>query len=160
MSEPGVQSRTFDMWRPASSPITAVLQYISTLLWARNDRLMLLYRFMGCASLEEWYSGEPDVVRMLRRSLVTTSCWLHRRFAKRLAAYPWCLCAIGDTRASTDAKDAVWKSFLQMPVCCAPPGFARKLLISARAEGKIVEMCVITDVQVSFHFLFWAIYNF
>lgn len=82
--EPGVPPKSFDMWLPRRSPVCAVLQYLATLLWGRNDRLMFFWRSMECPSLHDWYHEHPHAVRRVRRAIVTTSCWVYRRFCVRL----------------------------------------------------------------------------
>jgi len=75
-------------------PIYAALSYLSSLYAGKLSRLIMLWRFRECASLEEWYHRYPQDSVMIRRSAVSAAGGIQRRERSQLKQFE--LLTIGD----------------------------------------------------------------
>lgn len=113
---------------PEVSPLTAVLQYFSSLLFSTGgNRLVLLFGKEGFVDVETWEQRRPDQVRMLRRMVLLANSWVQRRHCDRLFDMPWSICALADPTISQERKSTLIKMWDNKLGCCLRPGFARQL---------------------------------
>ena len=112
---------------PAFSPVLAALQYLSTLLFAGNQRLVLLLGLAGSASLPDWEAMHKEQVRLLRRMVLLVSSWIQRRHQDRVQQPPWSLCALADPKAAPAVVEDLLVKWSCTEACCLRAGFARTL---------------------------------
>ena len=115
-----------DMARESCSPVILALQYASTLLCGRSSRLRLVFAPLACDSVQAWYEGFPDQVRLLRRLILVVAGSIHRR-GKLYRSWAILLVGLADPRLSSEEKSALRAEFRQAHPCCIPAGLARKL---------------------------------
>ena len=123
----------FDWFDPSRSPLCAVQQYLSTFLAGESSRIILLWRTLGHASITDWYDNAKDDIRVVRRAVLVSACWLHRRLSRRLDTFPWKLVSLGNLLLPAETRKRLWADFLSKSECCLHPGFSRKVLAYARA---------------------------
>ena len=121
------EPRLFTISNPERSPLTAVCQYLSSLLLCDSPRLVLIFGREGHATTSEWEEKRPDQIRFLRRLVLLALSWVQRRHSDRLFDMPWALCALADPQASANRKNALIAEWDQTSACCLRPGLARKL---------------------------------
>ena len=89
-----------DLVTPRFSPITVARQCISSLLSGRSDRLQVIFRRYGCATLSDFVLAHPDEAICLRRILLTEECMTYQKQTHQYKQWPWILIAVADTRVS------------------------------------------------------------
>ena len=109
------------------SPLKLVLQYISGLLAGESSRLRLLVEGSGCDSVEEWVGTCSEAAQLLRRVLMATASWLHRRLEHYTQSYPWRLAALADQRLSNSERAEIASTFLSKNKCDLDPYFSCRL---------------------------------
>ena len=91
-------------------------------------------RVAGCSSVAAWNLDCPQQVRDMRRCLLVAASWVHQRFSRRLAQWPWKLLSLGDDRFSEECRKAIWLEYLDEAPCCLQAGMARQIQAEARAH--------------------------
>ena len=69
----------------------------------------------------------PHEASILRRSILVTACWIHKKVQKPLSLPPFSLVQLGDSRHPLTERAAVAAQFLRTNSCCLQPGLARRL---------------------------------
>lgn len=111
------------------SPVVGALQYISTMLFAQNDRLSLLWRRFATTHAD-WCSQFQEQVRTLRRLLLVTAASIHRRHQVLFSSLHWKISLLGDVRASTAQREQVIREYDETNACCLHAGTVRDLKAS------------------------------
>jgi hypothetical protein len=111
------------------SPVVGALQYISTMLFAQNDRLSLLWRRFATTHAD-WCSQFQEQVRNLRRLLLVTAASIHRRHRVLFSTLHWKISLLGDVRASTAQREQVIREYDEINPCCLHAGTVRDLKAS------------------------------
>lgn len=127
-SKSGNRNALWHFSNPEVSPLTAVTQYLASLLCCTEGfRLSLLFGREGYVDVGAWERSRPDQIRTLRRMVLLANSWVQRRHCDRLFDMPWALCSLADPEVSETRKETLinmWDSSLG---CCVRPGLARQL---------------------------------
>ena len=113
-------------YRP-SSPFHSALQYLSSLLFCKSGRMVLIFAGQGFRSVGDWEASKPSEVRILRRIVLLASSWIQRRHVDRLEQMPFLLCNLAVSDIPWDTKQSIIDEWDALLPCCARPGFARDL---------------------------------
>lgn len=100
---------------PERSPLVAACQYLTSLLFQRRGRTVLLDLTLKLH------------IRVFRRMVVLALAWVQRRHCDRLEQMPFNLPLLIDREASILAKEQLADQWDQLSPCCARPGLARSL---------------------------------
>lgn len=123
------------------SPVHDVLQYFSALVAGRHSRCAILLGFENASDFAELAEKKPEVLNCFRRLVLAASASLYWRLHLVLKPWPWALVALGDSRLSQQAREAVCRQFLLVRYCCLNPGFGRKL----KEKHKLASIQVMTS---------------
>ena len=115
-----------DVLNRGTSIVIVALQYISSFLGGRSNRLLLLWRSGRFASYEEWFAACPGQVKLLRRLMLLVSASTYRRHWRQLITFPWAFASIADERVPIEAREAIAAEFDIKNACCLTAGMARK----------------------------------
>ena len=126
------QPPLINLLNPRLSKLIAVQQYFSTLLAGRSNRLILVWRFFGCNSLDEFLRTYPSQALMLRRSALLAAGGVYRRYQRYLAR--WSHFGVADSRRPRGERAALCEQLLSCSPCCLRPESHRRLKLRLQAE--------------------------
>ena len=110
----------------AFSPVTVVLQYVSTLLSGAGRPLALLW-MQSHSSMDEWVHAQPLKARQLQRALLVLSSMVYRRHALYFRSWPWPLASLVDERLSVSERQVIAQRFWSSCKQCLDELFGRRL---------------------------------
>lgn len=132
VQDPGKPPKLLDIMFPPMSFLTTCQQYLATLLVSLpasgQHRMLLLASLMGHDTTSEWISDScrkfPDIIRLVRRTVVYVSSWIYRRHEQVLLVEPWSLCQLSDDRVPDETKSQIRSNWDAKNVCCVRRGMA------------------------------------
>jgi hypothetical protein len=128
VQDPTKLPKLLDVLNPKYSVLVTVQQYFASLLCCTGlpSRLTLLAGALSFESIPDWvhacYGTTDSTMRLVRRSVLLTAGWVHRRHTVPFSEEPWSLCILVDDRAPPELKTAVLESFDRKHSCCVRPG--------------------------------------
>jgi hypothetical protein len=94
------------------SPIYSALVGLSALLFGIASRLILVWRYRGCATLREWFDSYPEDVMLLFRAATSHAASIHRRQREQMRRFR--IFTIGDHAMDDNERLQVTTEFTRM----------------------------------------------
>ena len=115
---------------PGTSPMVAVLQYFSHLLFEPpvvDGRVMLFALWFGCESVAQLRRQHRAAWVRLRTAVRTVMANVWRKHVRELQQFPWVLATLADDKATAEQLDVIFDRWRQTSPCCHPDGMSRRL---------------------------------